>query len=233
MKVALLLSGQGRNSLKECFNSIQKHILDVYDTDVYCHLWWDEETSKNGYYVGSQNAIHQTDKNIPEIIKRLYSPKKILIQPQINVWEHPDLLNINCPDKESFISQLYGIQQVSNLFNWSEYDFIIKWRYDLEVVNFLNLNEIDKTKFHSFCHILNENGETEPPYPNNFFDDPGYILPNDMKQYLQFIDNINELKLYDGNCVPEGILTKTLELMGFNPKLKRYHINIFYGKIVR
>jgi hypothetical protein len=233
MKVALILSGQGRSSLKSSFNSIKKHILDVYDTDVYCHLWWDEEISKNGFYVGLQNTTYSTDNNMPEIIKNLYSPKKMLIQPQINVWAHPDLLDINCPSKESFISQLYGLQEVSNLFNWSDYDFIIKWRYDLEVVNFMNLNELDKTKLHTFCHVLNENGETDLPFPTNFFDDPGYILPNDMKQFLQFIDNINDLKLYGSDCVPENIISRTLELLGLNYKLKRHHINKFYGNILR
>jgi len=62
---------------------------------------------------------------------------------------------------------------------------------------------------------------------------PGYILPNDMKQYLQFIDNVDNLKLYGSDCVPENISTKTLELLGFNNKLKRYHINKFYGNILR
>lgn len=233
MKVALLLSGQGRSSLKKCFTSIKKHILDVYDTDVYCHLWWDEKTSNDGFYVGFQNVIYPTEKDMPQIIKNLYSPKKMIIQEQIDVWSHPDLLNINCPDKESFISQLYGLQQVSNLFDWSEYDFIIRWRYDLEVVNFLNLNELDKTKLHTFCHVLDENGETGPPFPKHFFDDPGYILPNDMKQFLQFIDNVNNLKIYDSNCAPENITNKSLELLGFDYKLKRYHINKFYGNIVR
>lgn len=232
MKIALILNGQGRtNPLTSAYPSIKKNILDVYNPDVFCHLWWDDDIIKNGYKGSHHNFL--VDINTPEIIKNLYSPKKMLIQPQINVWTHPDLLGINCPSKETFISQLYGLQQVSNLFNWSDYDFIIKWRYDLEVVNFMNLNELDKTKLHTFCHILNEKGEIDPFYPNNFFDDTGYILPNDIKQFLQIIDNINDLKLYNENCVPENILTKTLELLGLNFKLKRYHLNKFYGKILR
>jgi hypothetical protein len=97
----------------------------------------------------------------------------------------------------------------------------------------MNLNELDKTKLHTFCHVLNENGETDLPFPTNFFDDPGYILPNDMKQFLQFIDNINDLKLYGSDCVPENIISRTLELLGLNYKLKRHHINKFYGNILR
>ena len=47
MKIALMLHGQGRNLING-FNSLKK-ILDNYDVDVYCQVWWDDNIKSNGY----------------------------------------------------------------------------------------------------------------------------------------------------------------------------------------
>ena len=65
MKVAIFICGQGRNVLNS-FESIKKNILDVYDTDVYCQLWWDDEIKNNGY---EGHFVHcDVQPDLPELI---------------------------------------------------------------------------------------------------------------------------------------------------------------------
>ena len=141
-KIALVLHGQGR-SILSAYKSIKKEIIDVYKPDIFCHLWWDDEIKKNGYVGYGRHYI--VDKDIPKIVTELYSPKKIVVEPKITDWETPELTNLKCGHYQTFVSQLYSIQKACDLFDWSEYDFIIKCRYDLEIIKF---PELDKLHLH-------------------------------------------------------------------------------------
>jgi len=223
-KIALVFCGQGR-SVESAYESIKEKIIDVYNPDIYCHLWWDDSIEKNGYH--GHNRDYRTPKELPSLIKNYYNPKKFLIQPPISDWNTPDLINIKCSSKETFISQLYSIQESFNLLNWSEYDFIIKCRYDLKIINFPNLYLLDNKKFYTGFN----NGEFyyDDPY---FFSDLCYILPNNMKKYMQIIDNINNFSMFS-DCVPEHILFDTLKLLNLTEKMVRFSSNEFHCDVIR
>ena len=77
LKVALLFSGQPRyldNPYPR--SSHKKHIIDRYDTDVFCHTWWDKENEC--YPVGSWSTISKCDSSGKEleIIKTLLDFKE-------------------------------------------------------------------------------------------------------------------------------------------------------------
>jgi len=224
MKVAVFICGQGRNVLNS-FESIKKNILDVYDTDVYCQLWWDDEIKNNGYDGLFKHYDVQPD--LPELINKLYSPKKFLIEPPINNWGKPELENFRCPSKEPFLSQFYSVQNASNLFNWDEYDFIIKCRYDVNVIKIPNLHTLDKTKMYTGF----DNGEFyyDDPY---YFSDILYILPNHMKQFTQIIDNLNNFKQYD-DCVPEHVFVNQVKNLNIMSNIIRLNIDEYSCNVIR
>ena len=58
MKVALLFFGQPRfleNSLP--FESHKDHIINKYDTDVFCHTWWAPDQ-------GDYNTLNKYNRNL-------------------------------------------------------------------------------------------------------------------------------------------------------------------------
>ena len=223
-KIALVLHGQGR-SILSAHKSIKKEIIDVYKPDIFCHLWWDDEIKKNGYVGYGRHYI--VDKDIPKIVTELYSPKKIVVEPKITDWETPELTNLKCGHYQTFISQLYSIQKACDLFDWSEYDFIIKCRYDLEIIKFPELDKLDEKTFYTGY----DNGVFYYDNPI-YFSDLCYIMPNDMKQFTQFIDNLNNYKIFY-DCVPEHVIEKTVQILNFHKKMVRMSINDFYCDVIR
>lgn len=161
MKVALLLYGQPRSidNLK-VYNSHKLHILDKYDTDVFCHTWYKPDTilpvsswSKLNNVVCPNNSI--------DIIKEYYKPKvlhyeepkyfynsKISNSKEITVFNYANDSNIS-----NIISQLYSIDNVSKLFiqysntTGTVYDFVIVARYDIIIHEFPNLTTLDRNFF--------------------------------------------------------------------------------------
>lgn len=204
MKIAIVFSGQGRWA-EYAYSSIKEKILDKYDVDVYCQMWWDDEIKENGY-VGSRRT-YDVPNDLPKIVERLYNPKQFLINKSSDLSEYPY-------GHLPFVSQFVGIQRACNLFDWSQYDFIVKMRYDLEVYNFPDLHLLDKTKFYTGC----DDGSFY--YDDlDFFSDLSYILPNDMKQFTQVIDNVitNRLQIIS----PEQVLFTTLKLLNFRDRMIR------------
>jgi hypothetical protein len=216
MKIALMLHGQGRNLING-FNSLKK-ILDNYDVDVYCQVWWDDNIKSNGY-VGAR-GFYPVNQDVPEVIKELYSPKKISVNKSHNFLnqndpiydEYPNLSNIECPSKEHYLSQLLSLKIVSNMFNWLDYDFIIRTRYDIDLISFPNLYEIDNTKFYPAPNEWGTFDETD-----NFFCDNFFIMSNDMSLYGNIFDFLSKNIHYQ--ITVEDLYVYYLNDMGFSDKL--------------
>jgi hypothetical protein len=223
MKVALLLHGQARK-LKEGYDSLYEHILKKYDVDVYSQVWWDEEIERNGYR-GSKGYF-KIEKDTPNLIVNYYQPKEMLVQKNFNIYdgdnfenseifiEYPQFKNFNWPSREHFLSQLLSIKNVSNLVNWEEYDFIIKSRYDIKLDSVPNLFELDGTKFYPAQH---KDGSLISK--DNFFCDVCFILPNDMKKFLEVFDGLTENDIFDFGVSPEDIFAKWLDKLNHKDRL--------------
>ena len=104
------------------YDYIKKHILDVYDTDVYIHSW-------------------ETDR--ASMIKSIYNPKKCIFEEQIDFTplinkKQLNLLNGTPRSPQSVLSHFYSIQKSFNQL-YSEptqtYDMVIKARFDLGQIN--------------------------------------------------------------------------------------------------
>jgi hypothetical protein len=128
MKVALCLHGlfdstTDSNSLgMNGYSYIKKHILDVYDTDVYIHSWEDDKS---------------------DFINSLYSPKKAVFEKQFNFnkiikEKKLDKLPKSPRTPFSVLSHFYSIQKSFELLYLDSdvsYDMVIKARFDLGQIN--------------------------------------------------------------------------------------------------
>lgn len=188
MRVCLMLSGLVRNNSTYLYT--KSHILDKYSPDVYCHAWYKNE----------QERIEDTEE-----LTRRYNPKKILMEPHLNLNNalseklYPELKANHVQGKivdnilgqnqiNDGLSQFLSLKRVSELFNWDDYDFIIRCRYDkLQIFKFPDLEKLDKSKFyvaanHLRCYSLHP----------NWFLERVIIMPNDMKEYCNIFDHLRD-----------------------------------------
>lgn len=180
MKVCLLLSGLLRNN--SSFASLNNFILSKYSCDVYCHSW----------YNGSQDK--QTSEHI---ITQSYNPVKLIMQPHLNANNnfvsdyYPQLQTLHTyPDEHrgrltnQNFSQLLGLKVVSELVDVSQYDFIIRARYDkTRILTFPDLNSLDVNRFYASCSY-NSWFSTHPL----LFSDYLFIMSNNMLPVISSFD---------------------------------------------
>jgi hypothetical protein len=220
MKIALMLHGQARHFL-HTYELNKKNIIDKYDVDVFCHLTWDEEIKKNGY-VGRRN-VYSVDENTPDKIIELYKPKKIVITEEFRLGENEQkILNdfnrfknvVNCQNSFFTLLQFKGISEASKLFEWSEYDFIIKMRYDCGFIALPNLHELNKNKM----YVGRDDWGTCDDRPDCFID-LTYIVPNTFQNFVNVYDNLKIDEEFINIYGTEPVYTYYLHKFGLVDKL--------------
>ena len=172
MKVCLMLSGLLRDNTS--FASLQKYIMQPYAADVYCQSW----------YTSEQNKLADE-----RVIMDCYKPKVLLQQQHLPKGSYADLVRIhgNAQIYYQGYSQLHALQTVSNMFNWADYDFIIRARYDkINILKFPDLNKLDVHKFYA--------GNRHPAYMTSadWFMDLVFIMPNMMQSYCSIFDIMHD-----------------------------------------
>ena len=149
IKIALCLFGYPR-MYKESYESIKKCLLDKYNVDVYCHLWWEKDSKipiAQWNLNKQKNIIMKED--IIENIKRLYNPKKLIVENPKNFNHildekvvkiyselYKEVGDINKIRLEYCIksnpSMFYSMTESTNMVNYNNnYDFVIRTRYDI------------------------------------------------------------------------------------------------------
>ena len=200
LKVALLLFGQPRNiDNPDVYDSYKKHIIDIYNTDVFCHFWHD--TYALTYDINECANLHYKNnyvvRNAVEIIKNTYNPKAFIYEnPQkfslddnhknilIKHFSHIKWLTNNTISNN--ISQMYSIYKVKQIYEEyikthnEHYDFVILGRYDMKIHNFPNLNYLNDNTFYLSNH--------HPHFPDLIF-----IFSNKFINFMDTYKNINKI----------------------------------------
>ena len=192
MKVALILTGFMRN-WEENYSSVKKEILDKYHPDVYISS-----------YTYSRMYMDQNDRveiNPKKVIKE-YQPKNYLFR------EFEDCPGIIFTENGSErFSRDYSVRQLLgwwthllafNLFNFDDYDIIIKLRTDVAIANFkLHNTRFDELvlpawKFHP--------GPVSPE--EAYVDHIAYGNPFVMAGYFRLFEKMQEMhqKYIDISC---------------------------------
>jgi hypothetical protein len=143
MKVALCISGQPR-LVKTGFLAHQKFILNKYDTDVFIHTWYDENTD----VINECGGVYEVNENIIKEITDLYKPVKYIIEKQ-----KTDLIQVThpFPGPPIFpqVSMFYSMMKSNDLKteyekeNNFEYDVVIRSRFDSGLLKDIDLTIVN------------------------------------------------------------------------------------------
>ena len=229
MRIALLLSGQVR--CNDSSASLHQHIINKYSVDVYCQYWHD----------GDDHEHHRelTALYAPEAIR---SDAAVFNTPDYCVKHHAALhqnhVVRSCKGRYGYpyhhlFSQLLGLQHVSNMFNWADYDFIIRARYDkINIINFPDLHQLNVHNFYA--------GNRHPAYDGvaDYFMDLIFIMPNMMQSYCRAFDLMHQAdvsnrmytwsKSYADYFFPEYVFAYLLEELNF----KHRYIKLPYDQFL-
>lgn len=205
MKTAVCLHGYFNSKMDSTskgadgFLHIKKHILDKTNTDVFVHSW--DLDNKN------------------EILK-LYKPKSYIFEQQIDFKEICQNLGLSSTQKdnavgrspETVLSHFYSIQKSFSLVNFSEYDCIVKARFDIGRINRHTSGPGKPNPYPVQCINFISNIKEDVLYMANwqyFEDGPPdmwfYGSPNVMKNFTTLYDdilphiainNINAIRLF-------------------------------------
>lgn len=130
MKVAVLLCGQAR-FFRQGFESIRKHVLDVYNPDIYIHTW---KSETNTFEAAPWNHLGQlmiTDNDLREYIQ-LYSPKRWRIDYVLkNIPLRESYTRTSSPEtRYNYYSYLYSLRSCYELVQ-EQYDMFLILRSDV------------------------------------------------------------------------------------------------------
>lgn len=149
MRIALCLSGQPRG-IPLSINML-KSVLDVSNMDVFCHVWFDENTIGQPYdsaqYVqaGRVGKVHPETK---EIILNELNPVECMFETPRQFPYTRNFRSIDNADQNKMASIFYSIYTANMLkrkyeyLNDFTYDLVIRARYDL-----VYSSEIDIMKY--------------------------------------------------------------------------------------
>ena len=167
MKVALCIFGQPRFlDNPHPFKSHKKYILDKYDVDCYCHMWWKsgiKEFDANPWAFKSQKC-KATSIDPIALITSQYHPVKIIADEPRNFKLSDNTLaltrkhfpkDFRWSDKilSNICSHLCTIENSVRLIeNKSKYDFIIVSRYDNFIHDLPDLYKLNNSKFYLSDH---------------------------------------------------------------------------------
>lgn len=214
MKIALCFSGQPRY-LKEAYSGIYSNLIEKYSPDVFVHTWWDESMADKKMELSttlSYNRTYYWEKNTINMIKKLYLPKKIFYQPQIN-FKIYDNVNYELCNPQSVHSMFYSLEKSNKLKKKYEednnfvYDVVIRCRFDTLFDKFdINFYDIDMSYIN--CHVMNHN------IPNDQF---AISNSKNMDKYSSVYSNLEQYQKFGWTgFIGERLLKYHMDLNNLN-----------------
>ena len=173
MKIALLMSGQPRYvDDTRPFLFFKENVIDKYDTDVYCHGWFDGSSeyekapwSKNSHRLETNSKgdrANPVPTNADEIILESYKPRAYKFEEPKEfrfseggqsflddnfTGKHPEGFFSNL-GYSCILSQLKSMQECMNLLE-DDYDAYVLSRYDITISNFISdISSLDLEYMH-------------------------------------------------------------------------------------
>jgi hypothetical protein len=231
MKTALLLSGQIRNA-KESHASIQTHLIEKYQADVFVSTW---KPASN--IVGAIGYAVQDDCSIDEIL-HLYKPKEVCVEDFNSIPIVSAIQNLTLHNKTAYDGTFIDEVNFANLFFQyykrlrginliAQYQTINSTQYDCVIVSRFDLT------FDDFPYIEPQLGEIYIPV-GPYHDSPMYhygglrdvMALGTIDAMMKYCNLFNHLPRYydtDYGLHPESILRTHLEQN--NLRVKRFPIS--------
>lgn len=155
MKLAVQFFGHLR-TFKKCAKSVRKHLLSKYDCDVFIHTWSTLDHRTQTWHCNSIKRNSPIDSFTIKELQRLYAPKKILVEDQINSCIYQSsisCLSSNGNTKMSMQGIMFmleskfkvnEIRKRYQLENSVEYDYVIMIRPDVKLYKDFNFEFLDR-----------------------------------------------------------------------------------------
>ena len=186
MKLAVCFSGQPR-FINECSPSILKNVFQNYDIDVFAHLWFDEDLRTKPYKYGGDGGwkYQRISETAIDDFKRIYDPVDILVEESCNFYDpymendfevsqnrywKGSLKEPNYMERQikNTLSNFYSMSEVNRLKlryeykNKFKYDWVFKFRTDVNVHTPINLSNYDSSSFNCTSTMQ------QPPHVNDW-----------------------------------------------------------------
>jgi hypothetical protein len=198
MKVAVLLSGQFRNSYEQC-ETIKKNLIDLYNADVFIYYTHNGELDiKEKDLINLYNPIHIEFEKYPNKINELIH----------SVKEFPKADESNTT---SIFYMWYGIMKANELKikyendNSFKYDLVVRCRFDTHILNPVKLKNINNSIFIPI-------GSDHRGGCNDLF---AYGKSDTMNYYTSLFNNLVDY-IKDGELIhPEILLKHHLDRLEF------------------
>ncbi len=181
MKIALCLSGQPR-CVKQGYEYHKNNLLDLYDVDVFCHVWDSPGVEDVSAYAPVATMIEKPLTNDLSKFTRVPPP-----QPN---WKVKD------PARSTY-NQLYGIMKCNELktvyeeSNNIKFDWVIRSRFDFAINVRIPFADLDNTKL----HIPNCRMTPQRDFGNDQF---AFSSSENMDKYADTFNRIDEFYDEDG-----------------------------------
>lgn len=243
LKIAVQLSGHLR-TYQVCAPYLKKHLLDLYDCDLFIHTWSQtEHTSQSWYDDGVRAAPTSVDDRTRKSINEIYSPKKIKIETQ-NFISEPGHFGTSDKIRISYQGlkyMLYGQNQVNRLRLEYEhetgvkYDYVVMTRPDImpfEDLVFSNYEQEFRYYPKSSIHLIHNSeihlvGKKFFNYPLAadvlYFSKPEIVnqITSHFEQYKYYFKDINSI-FPKGVENPELAIFESLHQKGIIPRAYRF-----------
>jgi hypothetical protein len=232
MKVALLISGQGRNA-KECFPHIQRNIINPLNTDVFISTW---DTSGQIPKHWHEGTIHD-DCSLEEL-HNLYTPRVFHIEKydddMINTFNNvvDNLAQTTNSEKSlhmfNMMAHFYKNYQVFQAFKpyQQDYDVVVKFRFDLKPLDSLKIVNNNK---------INIPFQTGKHLDNSITDVMAYGKTSNMETYFSLYTaldkSIDDISKYTHFIHPEHCLYTYLTIKGLEIIRFKYYLMLRKGLI--
>lgn len=168
-RIALCISGQPR-SFMEAYPYIKKNLIDCNpNVDVFLHCWFNAENAGQAYrktsntMTGLQTPIEKL--NTPELLRSLYKPTLMLVEPQVDFTEralqHPEIPR-DTTNTFGSISMWTSIKRCNDLrkqyenTNGFTYDYVIRHRFDCIIPRKIHVTRLQKGVLHG--HAIDLDG---------------------------------------------------------------------------
>lgn len=240
MKVAIQFFGHIR-TFDECFESVKKHLIDIYDCDVFMHTW-DKTDHESKTWHKAKRIIKSVDSQTIQQLKKDYNLKELIVESQ-ELDNNREIVSCQHNYGETQISinglryMLYSQAKVNNLRkNYQnkhniKYDFIVFIRPDVKLNSDFILDELN--------HAINMQGNNparycacnltskEFPIIGSCASDVIFVgKPKDIDKSIETLNHIEFTKNKNKIWSPECLFNQQLKQAG----ISSIFINYIYGR---
>ena len=107
-----------------------------HQVDIFCHFWVVSENNPDDVALSDfiNKFIPKDCINLQNELIKYVKPKKVIFSQFIEIYNTDEFKVVEKHAYASFINhnaQFYGFQKVIDSVDFSEYDFVLRWRYDI------------------------------------------------------------------------------------------------------